>query len=68
MSESTATMPTIPTELWALWSGTAWVPTFDCNPGHDDPLLVFTTEDEAKDGAAYQKDLYGVDSIPVRIK
>lgn len=60
-------MPTIPAELWMLWSGSGWVLSIDDAPGGETHLVAFS-EQEAIAAAEHQKALYVDDCIAVRVK
>lgn len=66
MAEKMFVAPQRPTELWLLWDGDRWVPSWDEAPGGFTALASFSRE-EALAAAEHQKQVYDVDCIPVRV-
>ena len=68
------TPPRPPDELWMLWvpapapGGGHWLTAWHPIPGLDGPYVVVFGEQEARVLTVSQKQLHGVQTVPVRVK
>ncbi len=52
-------------ELWGLWIETCWCRAMD---EAGDPILVYFSREAAEEGARAHRDIYEIESVPMRLK